>query len=138
MHQFDFPSKFYQIVCLIPIENNMHCCWIEIEERPKYEFYNSKDLSKITFDIIAITPRLCCVHIRQLITYPAVYTLLFTLQLCYKSLGILQRVTKSQKAHLSSHDGLQNFLTSNFLTIGTRVSKSGDRVTKLCFSLTKY
>ena len=49
MHQFDFPSKFYQIVCLIPIENNMHCCWIEIEERLKYKLYNIEDLSKITF-----------------------------------------------------------------------------------------
>ena len=85
-----------------------------------------------------MTPRLCCVHIDQLITYPAVYTLLFTLQLCYKPLGILQRVTKSQKAHISSHDGLKNFLTSNFLTIGPRVSESGDRVTKICSSLTKY
>ena len=77
-----------------------------------------------------MTPKLHCVHIHQLITYPAVYTLLFSLQLCYKPLGILQRVTKSQKAHISSHDGLKNFLTSNFLTIGPRVSKSGDRVTK--------
>ena len=38
---------------------------------------------KQPFDIIAMTPRgtagLCCVHVDQLITYPAVYTLLFTL-----------------------------------------------------------
>ena len=85
-----------------------------------------------------MTPRLCCVHIDQLITYPAVYTLLFTLQLCYKPLGILQRVTKSQKAHTSSHDELENFLTSNFLTIGSRVFKSGNKVTKICSFLTKY
>ena len=43
-----------------------------------------------------MTPRgtlgLCCVHIAQLMTHPAVYTLLFTLQLCYKALGILQRI----------------------------------------------
>ena len=55
-----------------------------------------------------MTPRgtlgLCCVHIAQLITHPAVYTLPFTLQLCYKPLAILQRVTKSQKVHISSHD----------------------------------
>ena len=85
-----------------------------------------------------MSQRLCCVRIDQLITYPPVYTLLFTLQLCYKPLGVLQRVTKSQKAHISSHDRLQNFLRSNFLTISPRVSKSGDRVTKICSSLTKY
>ena len=66
---------------------------------------------KQPFDIIAMTPRgtlgLCCVHIAQLVTHPAVYTLPFTLQLCYKPLGILQRVTKSQKVHISSHDVLQ-------------------------------
>ena len=62
------------------------------------------------FDIIAMTPRetlgLFYVHIAQLVTHPAVYTLPFTLQLCYKPLGILQRVTKSQKVHISSHDVL--------------------------------
>ena len=59
-----------------------------------------------------MTPRgtlgLCCVHNAQLMTHPAVYILPFTLQLCYKPLGILQRVTKSQKVHRSSHDVLQN------------------------------
>ena len=49
-----------------------------------------------------------CVHIAQLMTHPAIYTLPFTLQLCYKPLEILQRVTKSQKVHISIHDGLQN------------------------------
>ena len=66
---------------------------------------------KQPFDIIAMTPRgtlgLYCVHIAQLMTHPVVYTLPFTLQLCYKALGILQRATKSQKVHISSHDGLQ-------------------------------
>ena len=65
-----------------------------------------------------MTPRgtlgLCCVHIAQLVTHPGVYTLPFTLQLCYKPLGILQKVTNSQKIHISSHDGLQNFITSTF------------------------
>ena len=60
-----------------------------------------------------MTPRetlgLCCVHIAQLMTHPAIYTLPFTLQLCYKPLGILQRVTISQKVHISSHDVLQKF-----------------------------
>ena len=65
-----------------------------------------------------MTPRrtlgLCCVHIAQLVTHPAVYTLPFTLQLCYKPLGILQRVAKSQKVHISSHDGLQIPHNNNF------------------------
>ena len=69
---------------------------------------------KQSFDIIAMTPRgtlgLCCVHIAQLMTHLAIYTLPFTLQLCYKPLGILQRVTKSQKVHISSHDVLQKKL----------------------------
>ena len=34
--------------------------------------------------------------------------------ICYKHLGILQRVTKNQKIHLSKHDGFQNFITSTF------------------------
>ena len=50
---------------------------------------------------------LCCVHIVQLTTRSAVYTLSFTLQLCYKPLGITQRVTESQKIHISSHERLQ-------------------------------
>ena len=45
-----------------------------------------------------------CIHTAQLMTHPAIYTLPFTLQLCYKPLGILQRVTKSQKVHISIHD----------------------------------
>ena len=57
---------------------------------------------KQPFDIIAMTPR----GTLGLVIHPAVYTLSFTLQLCYKALGILQRVTKSQKVHISSHDVL--------------------------------
>ena len=60
---------------------------------------------------MVVTPRgalgLCCVHIDRLMTHPAIYTIPFTLQLCYKPLGILQRVAKSQKDHISNHDGLQ-------------------------------
>ena len=70
------------------------------------------------FDIIAMTPRrtlgLCYAHIAQLMTHPAIYTLPFPLQLCYKPLGILQRVTKSQKVHISSHDELQKLHNINF------------------------
>ena len=53
------------------------------------------------------TLRLCCVHIVQLMTDAAIYTPPFTLQLCYKPLDILHRVTKSQEVHILSHDGLQ-------------------------------
>ena len=53
-----------------------------------------------------MTPRgtfeLCCVYIAQLMTHTAIQKLPFTLQLCYKPLGILKRVTKSQKVHISS------------------------------------
>ena len=84
---------------------------------------------KQPFDIIAMTSRgthgLCCVHIAQLMIHPAVYTLPFILQLCYKPPGILQRVIKSQMVHISSHDGFQNFITSNLLTISPRFSTVG-------------
>ena len=70
------------------------------------------------FDIIGMTPRgtlgLCCVHIDQLMTHPAVYTLPFTLKLCCNPLGILQRVTKSQKVHISSYDLLQKLHNFDF------------------------
>ena len=73
---------------------------------------------KQPFDIIAMTPRetlgLRCAHIAQLMTHPAIYTIPLTLQLCYKPLGILQRVTKSQKVHISSHDELQKLHNINF------------------------
>ena len=59
-----------------------------------------------------MTPRgtrgLCCVHIAQLMTHPAVY----------KPLGILQKVTKSQKVHMSNHVGLQKTITSTLLIQG--------------------
>ena len=73
---------------------------------------------KQPFDIIAMTPRgtlgLCCVHISQLITHPAVYKILFALQLCYKPLSILQRVSKSQKIYISSHVYYNNFIKSKY------------------------
>ena len=64
-----------------------------------------------------MTPRgilgLCCVDIAQLMTHLAIYALPFTLKFYYKPLGILQRVTKSQKAHRSSHDGLKILYNTN-------------------------
>ena len=81
---------------------------------------------------------LCCVHIAQLMTRLAILTTPFTLQLCYEPFEILQRVTKSETVHISSHDGLQNFITLTLLNIDLRVSQSGDRVAGICPSLTKY
>ena len=50
---------------------------------------------KQPFPFIAMTPRgilgLGCVYIAQLITHAVIYTWPFTLQLCYKPLGILLR-----------------------------------------------
>ena len=77
-----------------------------------------KICQKQPFDIIAMTPRatlgFCCAHIAQLMIHPGIYTLPFTLQSCYKPLGIRQRVTKSQKVHISSHDELQKLHNINF------------------------
>ena len=89
-----------------------------------------------------MTPRgilgLCCVHVAQLMTHLTILTTPFTLQLCYEPFEILQRVTKSEAVHISSHDGLQNFITLTLLNIDLRVSQSGDRVAGICPSLTKY
>ena len=74
------------------------------------------ELRVFTFLHVRETLWLCCVHIPQLMTHLSVYTLPFTLQLCYKPLGILQRVTKGQKFDQSSNNGLQNFTTLLCLT----------------------
>ena len=141
MHQFDFPSKFYQSVCPIPIQNNIHCWWIEIKKRPKYKLYDKiGDLSKTAFwyHNNDIKRNLWVIFCSYWPINDSSGCLPFSLQLCYKPLGILQRVTNSQKAHISSHDGLWNFLTSTFLTVSPWVSKSGDTVTEICSFLTKY
>ena len=56
---------------------------------------------------------LCCVHIAQLMTHLAIYTVTFTLQLFYKPPGIMQNSNKSQKVYISSRDGLQTLHTIN-------------------------
>ena len=82
-----------------------------------------------------MTPRetlgLCCVHMAQLMTHPAIYTLPFTLQLCYKPLGILQRVTKSQKVHISSHDDLKKLQNIRLLDIGPKAFQRRSRVAEI-------
>ena len=64
-----------------------------------------------------------CSHCQSM-THSAIYILSFTLQLCYKPLGILQGVTKSHKVHISSDDGLPNFIASTLPKAGSRVSYS--------------
>ena len=128
-------------VWLIIIHYSIHCYKIKIEESPQYNFFdNIEDLSKRSFwyhskwhqdeplgHVVFIflhlrgTLWLLCVHIAQLMTHPSGYTLWFTLQLCYKHLGVLQRVPKSLKVHFSRHDRLQTFTTSSLLNIGPRV-----------------
>ena len=79
-----------------------------------------------------MTPRgtlgLGYVHIAQLIThrlFKHYHLPCFLLQ----ALGIQQRVSKSQKVHISSHDRFQTFITRTFLNIiGPIVSQSEDRV----------
>ena len=119
MHQVDFRSGFYQSLCPSATQNNMQCSCIVIKKSPKYKLYdNIGDLSKATFwyhnNDTKRNLGSCYVHIAELMTHPAVYTLRFNLQLCYKPLGILQRVTKSQKVHISSHDVLKNLYNINF------------------------
>ena len=82
-----------------------------------------------------MTPRetlgLGYVHIAQLIThrlFKHYHLPCFMLQ----ALGIPQRVSKSQKVHISSHDRFQNFITRTFLNIiGPMVSQSEDRVAEI-------
>ena len=120
MHQFDFFSKYFFIrVC--EYQFKITCTVDGLRERKALNtnlMITLEICQKQRFDITAMTPRgtfgLCCVHIAQLITHPAVYTLPFILQLCYKPLGILQRITKSQKVHISSHDVLQKFHNIEF------------------------
>ena len=115
-----FPlNNFYQSVP-IPIQNNMHCWWIEIKKSPKYKLNdNIGDLSKTNFWYHSNDTKrnpwvMLCSHC-PINAHPAVYTLLFTLQLCVKPLGILQSVTKSQKVHISSHDLLQKLHNIDFI-----------------------
>ena len=49
---------------------------------------------------------LCYFHIAQLMTHSTLQQLSFTMQLCYNSLDILQRLTKTQKVCRSGHDRL--------------------------------
>ena len=75
-------------------------------------------------DMIAMTPSgtigLSCVHIAQLMTHQATYTIPINLQSCYKPLVILQRVTKSHKAHILSYDVFKKLHNTVFVDIGLK------------------
>ena len=107
----------------MPIQNNSNC-WIkttqiEIKDSPQYKFYNNiGDLLIRSFwyhnsDTKRNPWVMLCSHC-PIHDSTAIYTTPFTLQLCYKLLGILQRVTKSQKVHISNHDGSENLHNINF------------------------
>ena len=106
------------------IQNNIYC-WIEttrieIKESRQRKFYNNiVDLSIRSFwyhnsDTKRNPWVMLCSHC-PINDSPAIYAVPFTLQFCYKPLGILQRVTKSQKAHISNHDGLEKLHNMNFV-----------------------
>ena len=67
-----------------------------------------------------MTPRetlgLCCVYIAQLMSHRAIYTLPFNSELRYDPLGILERIPKSQRVHISSHDRLYT-KTKNYICL---------------------
>ena len=98
---------------------------------------------KQPFDIIAMTPRgtlgLCCVHIAQLMTHPAVYTLPFTLQLCYKPLGILQRFIYQLMMDSKNLGSRQNVvIKENVKTLTTRLQLPNIFPKGLIFRLTMW
>ena len=122
--QYDFPLNVF-VMWLILIQKNTYCQWIEIEEYPKYKFYdNIWDLSIRSFWYHSNeTKRSPCVMLCSLCPIKdssGYYRLLFTF--------IPERVTKSQKVHKPSHDGLQNFITPTFLDTGPMIFQSENRV----------
>ena len=139
MHQLNFHRNCHQSICPIPIQNHMHWWWIEIKESPKYKLYdNIGDLvRKLFISKQWQQEELLGYAAFTLITHTVIPTLSFTSQLCYKPLSILQRVTQSQKVHISCHDWLQNFITSALIKICPRVSQSMKGVTGILPCLIK-
>ena len=124
-HQSDFLFHIYKSLANTN-SKQQELLWIEttqiqIKESPQYKYYNNTgDLSIRSFGYHnSDTKRSPWVTFRSHCPindylHPAIYTTPLTLQLCYKHLGILQRVTKSQKVHISDHDGLENLHNINF------------------------
>ena len=106
------------------IQNNLYnrietTAWIVIEESPKYKFYdNIRDLSVRSFWYHSNDTKrnpwvMLCSHCPINDSSDYLHTTVY-LAVMYKPLGILQRVTKSQKVHISSHDGLKKFHNIKF------------------------
>ena len=116
------------------IQNNNNC-WIEttqieIKESPQYKFYNNiGDLSIRSFwyhnsDTKRNPWVMLCSHCPINDSSGYLHTTVY-LAVMYKPLGILQRVTKSQKVHISNHDVLENLHNINFFDTCHRVSQRG-------------
>ena len=90
---------------------------------------------------------LCCVHISQLMIHPAIYTLPFNLQLCYKPLFDLAEGNKVKKfiefcrvKRIIDHIMMdwKNVPTSNLLDIGLKISQRRSRVAEISPLPIKY
>ena len=89
----------------------------------RYFWYHSNDTKRNPWVVL-------CLHCP--INNSSVYLgTTVTFQLCYKPLGTLQRVTNSQKVHISSHDGSKKFITSTLLDIGPKASQRRSRVAEI-------
>ena len=115
-HQFHFSFNSYKSVANANSKQPLQLDWDNSMDcdrgNPEYNIYDhTGDLSIRSFwyhsnDTKRNSWIMLC-HIAQFMTHSAIYTPSFTLQLCYKPLGMWKRVTKSQKVHTSSHDGLK-------------------------------
>ena len=114
-----FPlNNFYQSV-LIPIQNNMRCWWIEIKKGPKYKLNDNigEFLKAIFWYHSNYTRRnpwvMLCSHCPINDSSDCLHITLY-LAVMLQASCILQRVTKSQKVHISSHDLLQKLNNIDF------------------------
>ena len=112
----------------IHIQKNIYCGWIEIKESPKYPNtnFNTGDLPKTTFSFHSNDTKrnpwvTLCLHC-PINDSAVIYLWPFTLQLCYKPLGILLRAklrVKRFKYQVMMH--CKNFITLTLLDIGLKI-----------------
>ena len=117
-YKIDFPFHIFKSMASANLKQHLlldgdseTATWIKTEESPQYKFY---------YDTGDLSIRSCWHHSSDTNRNPWVMLCShcptpFTLQLCYKTLGILQKVTKTQKVHISSHDGLQKLYNINLV-----------------------
>ena len=121
---WNFPVTFIKL-CPITIQNNMHWWWIEINEIPKYKFYgNIGGLSKTTCwyhsnDTKRNSWVVLCSHF-PVNDSPAIYTLPFTLRLCYKPLAYCRGQLRVKRFIYQVMMNCKNFIKSTFLDIGPK------------------